>query len=52
MYEILPKRTMSLGGQRVEAGKPAKVSKEDHDLAVRMGWATSFEKAKKSEKSE
>lgn len=52
MYEILPKRTMSLGGQRVEAGKPAKVSKDDHDLAVRMGWATSVDKTKKAEKTE
>ena len=37
--KIIPNRTMSLEGERVEAGKVATVSAEAGSLAIRHGWA-------------
>jgi membrane protein involved in colicin uptake len=42
--KILPKRSMRLGGKDVQAGKPAEVSKEDGELAIRHGWAVLYDK--------
>lgn len=36
---IIPTRTMRLGGQHVEQGRPADVPDEDAALALRHGWA-------------
>lgn len=44
--DIIPNRTMSLSGQRVEAGKKATVSKEDGELAIRHRWAIAAKDAK------
>ena len=37
--QIIPNRTMRLGGRRVEFGKPVEVPEEDARLALRHGWA-------------
>lgn len=38
--KITPNRNMYLDGKSVQQGKPADVSKEEGELAIRMGWAT------------
>lgn len=39
MPRIIPRRTMRLEDERVEAGKPVEVSDAAAELALRHGWA-------------
>ena len=43
--KIIPNRTMSLEGQRVEHGKPTEVSESAGQFALRMGWAKPADEA-------
>lgn len=49
--KIIPLRTMRLGGEHVEQGKPVEVDKAEADRAIRHGWAVAAPgKAKPADK--
>lgn len=49
--KIIPRRDMMLDGRHVDQGKAEEVSKEEGELAIRMGWADPAPQKGKPEKT-